>query len=110
MRTVSWICAILLLISIFPLYSWFPWLPQWFTRLWMAFVCAGALWLAWKDYRYKSLAVWNLALLMIAVYYNPIFPIHLESTYEQAAISILCSLFLFAFGYKRNVSLSDKIE
>ncbi|MEG1617530.1 MAG: hypothetical protein RR202_02120 [Bacteroidales bacterium] len=104
MRTVSWICAFLLLIGILPLGSWFSWLPDWYVQLWKAFVCAGAIWLAWKDFRYKSLATWNLALVMIAVYYNPIFPIHMQNSYVEAAISILCMLFLIAFGYKRNVT------
>lgn len=102
MRTVSLICAILLLISILPLHQWIPELPSWYFALWKAFVCAGALWLAYKDYKYKNLAVWNLGLLMIAVYYNPIFPIIIEMTYIATAISLLCVLFFTVFAFKRN--------
>ena len=102
MRTVSLICAILLLISILPIYQWFPWLPEWYLQLWKAFVCAGSLWLAYKDFKYKSLAVWNLGLIMIAVFYNPIFPITIEMTFISAAIALLCILFLIVFAFKRN--------
>lgn len=103
MRTVSLVCAILLFISILPIYTWFPWLPSWYVQLWEAFVCAGTLWLAYKDFKYKSLAVWNLGLLMMAVFYNPIFPIRLENTYISAAIALLCILFLSVFAFKRNI-------
>lgn len=102
MRTVSLICAILLFISVLPIYTWFSWLPDWYISFWKAFVCAGALWLAYKDFKYKSLAVWNLGLVMIAFFYNPIFPIVLESTFISAAISLLCVLFLAVFAFKRN--------
>ena len=106
MRIVSWICAILLLISIFPVYSWFPWLNDWYLQLWKSFVFAGAIWLAWKDFKYKSLAVWNFALVMIAIYYNPVFPISFQNTYIEGAISVLCIMFFIVFAYKRNISES----
>lgn len=102
MRTVSLLCAILLFISILPVYSWFPWLPAWYLQLWTSFVCAGTLWLAYKDYKYKNLAVWNLGLVMMAIFYNPIFPIQLESSYISGAIALLCILFLCVFAFKRN--------
>lgn len=108
MRTVSWICAILLLISILPLNSWIPNLPHWYTPLWQSFVCAGGLWLAWKDFKNKSLAAWNLGLIMMAIYYNPIFPIEFESSYVSTPISLLCILFLLVFAYKRNSVAEDK--
>lgn len=101
MRTVSLICAILLFISILPLSQWFPWLPDWYVQFWKAFVCAGSLWLAYKDFKYKSLAVWNLGLIMIAIYYNPIFPINIQMPFISAPIALLCILFLVVFAFKR---------
>ena len=102
MKTVSWICIIFLIVGILPMHTWLNEVPVWYTSMWKAVVCAGGLWLAWKDYRNKSLAVWNLALIMMAIYYNPIFPIDITNSYIATPISLLTILFLIVFAYKRN--------
>lgn len=101
MKTVSWICALLLLLSILPATNWFPVLENWYPMLLRSFISAGCLWLAWKDYRYKSLATWNLALVMMAVFYNPLYPFLFETTFINGAIALLCVLFLVVFANKR---------
>ncbi|MDO5570551.1 MAG: hypothetical protein Q4F97_03685 [Bacteroidales bacterium] len=107
MKTVSLICVAVLVISLFPIMSWLPSSEHWFTQVWKSIVCGGFLWLAWKDFRNKSLAVWNLALLMGAIYYNPIFSIEKEYSPTSTYITLFAILFLIVFAFKRNSILSE---
>lgn len=103
MKIVSLVCAFSLILIILPLADWFVWLPEWYGNFINSVICAGALWMAWKHYRQKSFAIWNLSLLMIAVYYNPIFKIEFESRYINILISLMCFVFFIFFAFRKEI-------
>ena len=101
MKILSLIGVGALVLILLPLYNWFTWLPLWAERVFNSLVCAGTLWMAWRHYRQKSVGIWNLALVMIAIYFNPIFIIKFESTYINAFIDLICILFLAFFAFRK---------
>ena len=64
-----------------------------------SFVCALSVWLAYRDYKYKNLAVWNLVLVAMAVYYNPFYQFGMETAFIGVSITLIYILFLFYFVF-----------
>ena len=102
-KIVSLVCALFLIFVILPLEKWMPWLPIWYGNMVNSVICAGALWLAWKHYRQKSFAIFNLSLLMIAIYYNPIFIIEFDSRYINVLIALMCFIFFIFYAFRKEV-------
>ena len=101
MHVVAWTCfSILLLSNIgFNLLIDFPY---WLDRLTSSLICAGALWIAWREFRMRQLTAWVIALVMIAGYFNPFYRIQVADKQMNLIIVLLSALIFAAFGYHRS--------
>ncbi len=101
MHVVAWTCFSILLLSNIG-FNLLVEFPYWLDRLTSSLVCAGALWIAWREFRVRQFTAWVIALVMIAIYFNPFYWMQVANQRLNLIISLLSALIFAAFGYHRS--------
>lgn len=92
MRYILFICAGFLLLAIAEL-------PYGYYTLLRLVVTIGAVLVVYNEYS-KQLNFWVISFGIIALLFNPIFPIHLRDKELWAIIDVLCAIIFIVKGIK----------
>lgn len=96
MRSLQFFCAILLFIACFNL-------PIGFYTLLRIVVTLGALSVLFKEFQ-KDVNLLGIAFIGVAVFFNPIIPIHLHEKSQWIPVDLITGCLFLYYGFKNTNS------